>query len=223
MKRQFQSTCFDMCLSIPRIATSPIINCHILRLVEKDTTWNTLPRWRVAPSRVPGRHYQLREVTLCLNFWRSRHGIESTHWFMHLTCHFVLQDFQYDSSIMAPLEEVPIWPYSLYYRMPHKCRDEVQRCPEKRHRLLEMVLNELDTGDDQCSFMFSKQCHAMADPEQFARALHTNRAPMGLNFHVNFFKQNKGLLAELTDFMDEAIDQHEVYFVTMQQVWLKSF
>ncbi len=141
-------------------------------------------------------------------------------------CHLVLQDFQYDSSIIAPLEEVPIWPYTLYYRMPHKCRDAVQRCPEKSHKLWEMVLNELDTGDDQCSFMFSKQCHAMADPERFARALrrnlerhfHTNRAPMGLNFHVNFFKQTKGLLAELTDFIDEAIDQYGVYFVTMQQV-----
>ncbi len=142
-------------------------------------------------------------------------------------CHLVLQDFQYDTSIMAPLEEVPIWPYSLYYRMPHRCRDDVQRCPEKSHKLWEMVLNELDTGDDdRCSFMFNKECSAMADPERFAGALrrnlerhfHTNRAPLGLNFHVNFFKQNKGLLAELTDFMDEAIDQYRVYFVTMQQV-----
>ncbi len=113
--------------------------------------------------------------------------------------------------------------------MPHECRDDGQMCPEKSHKLWEMALNELDTGDDdQCSFMFDNECSAMADPRRFARALrrnldrhfHTNRAPLGLNFHVDFFRQNKGLLAELTDFMDEAIDHYGVYFVTMQQVRL---
>ena len=31
------------------------------------------------------------------------------------------QFFVYDSSIAAPLGRVPMWPYTLLYRMPHKC------------------------------------------------------------------------------------------------------
>merc|ERR1712141_31025 len=31
------------------------------------------------------------------------------------------QFFVYDSSIAAPLSRVPVWPYTLLYRMPHKC------------------------------------------------------------------------------------------------------
>ena len=31
------------------------------------------------------------------------------------------QLFIYDSSITAPLGRVPVWPYTLYFRMPHKC------------------------------------------------------------------------------------------------------
>lgn len=29
--------------------------------------------------------------------------------------------FVYDASVTAPLGRVPIWPYTLYFRMPHKC------------------------------------------------------------------------------------------------------
>ena len=29
--------------------------------------------------------------------------------------------FVYDSSITAPVTEMPYWPYTLDYRIPHKC------------------------------------------------------------------------------------------------------
>ena len=41
------------------------------------------------------------------------------------------QYFVYDASITAPLGRVPIWPYTLYYRMPHKCHGNAQNCPSR--------------------------------------------------------------------------------------------
>ena len=35
------------------------------------------------------------------------------------------QFFVYDSSIAAPLGRVPMWPYTLLYRMPHKCHGKL--------------------------------------------------------------------------------------------------
>merc|ERR1719295_1091682 len=56
--------------------------------------------------------------------------------------------FVYDASITAPLGRVPIWPYTLYYRMPHKCHGNAQNCPSRSHPVWEMVINELDRRDD---------------------------------------------------------------------------
>jgi len=36
------------------------------------------------------------------------------------------QFFVYDASVTAPLSRVPIWPYTLYFRMPHKCHGKFQ-------------------------------------------------------------------------------------------------
>ena len=33
--------------------------------------------------------------------------------------------FVYDSSITAPVSDPPIWPYTLDYRIPHKCIGEI--------------------------------------------------------------------------------------------------
>merc|ERR1719513_394048 len=57
------------------------------------------------------------------------------------------QFFVYDASITAPLSRVPIWPYTLYYRMPHKCHGNAQNCPSRSHPVWEMVINELDRRD----------------------------------------------------------------------------
>ena len=54
------------------------------------------------------------------------------------------QFFVYDTSITAPLSRVPIWPYTLYFKMPHKCHGNAQNCPSRSHPVWEMVINELD-------------------------------------------------------------------------------
>ena len=54
------------------------------------------------------------------------------------------QFFAYDSSIVAPLSRVPVWPYTLHHLMPHKCHGNKENCPSRSHQVWELPINELD-------------------------------------------------------------------------------
>merc|ERR1712029_639480 len=58
------------------------------------------------------------------------------------------QGFLYDSSITAPLQNPPLWPYTMYFKMPHRCHGNLQSCPTRSHAVWEMVMNELDRRED---------------------------------------------------------------------------
>merc|ERR1712107_277459 len=125
------------------------------------------------------------------------------------------QYFVYDASITAPLGRVPIWPYTLYYRMPHKCHGNAQNCPSRSHPVWEMVINELDRRDDPLSdeplpgCQLVSSCSNIFDPDQFARMLrhnferhlNSNRAPLGLHFNAVWLKNNKGFKKEVIKWM----------------------
>lgn len=52
--------------------------------------------------------------------------------------------FVYDSSITAPFSEIPFWPYTLDYRIPHKCVGQGVKCPSRSFSgIWEMVMNQL--------------------------------------------------------------------------------
>merc|ERR1712180_320950 len=53
------------------------------------------------------------------------------------------QAFLYDSSITAPLRNPPLWPYTMYFRMPHRCHGNLQNCPTRSHAVWEMVVKIL--------------------------------------------------------------------------------
>nr|CAD7425889.1 unnamed protein product [Timema monikensis] len=148
------------------------------------------------------------------------------------------QFFVYDASITAPLGRVPIWPYTLYFRMPHKCNGNAHNCPSRSHPVWEMVMNELDRRDDPSFDESLPGCH-MVDScsniqtgDQFARLLrhnfnrhfNTNRAPLGLHFHASWLKSKKEFREELIKFVEEMLDRNDVYFVTMLQViqWMQN-
>lgn len=92
----------------------------------------------------------------------------------------------YDASITAPLGRVPIWPYTLYFRMPHKCHGNAQNCPSRSHPVWEMVMNELDRRDDPTFDESLPGCHMVSScsniqtGDQFARLLRHN-----FNRHLN--------------------------------------
>lgn len=142
------------------------------------------------------------------------------------------QAFLYDSTITAPLSNPPLWPYTLYFRMPHKCHGNGQNCPTRSHAVWEMVMNELDRRDDPnfdeelsgCSMVDS--CANILTGDQFYNFLNhnfdrhykTNRAPLGVFFHASWLKLNPELQDAFIQWIDEVLDKNDVYFVTMTQV-----
>jgi len=154
------------------------------------------------------------------------------------------QSFLYDSSITAPLTNPPLWPYTLYFRMPHVCHGNLQNCPTRSLAVWEMVMNELDSREDPeldeslpgCAMVDS--CSNILSGDQFYnfltynfyRHFDRNRAPLGLFFHAAWLKNNPEYLDAFLYWVDEIIENHggvggeDVYFVTMTQViqWIQN-
>jgi len=149
------------------------------------------------------------------------------------------QFFVYDSSIAAPLSRVPVWPYTLLYRMPHRCHGNAQNCPSRSHPIWEMPINELDRRDDptfdenlsgcslvsSCSNIYDRGAFGRMIRHNFNRHYQTNRAPLSLSFDAAWLKVNKGFTEELAEWMVEVLGEHnDVYFVSQLQViqWVQN-
>merc|ERR1712179_401795 len=72
------------------------------------------------------------------------------------------QFFAYDASIAVPLSTIPVWPYTLHYRRPHKCPGNNQNCPSKSHPVWELPINELDRREDPDFDEFLTGCHLVS-------------------------------------------------------------
>jgi len=140
--------------------------------------------------------------------------------------------FPYDSSITAPLSKVPIWPYTLDYRIPHKCHGN---CPTESWPIWEMPINELDRREDPtfdeeltgCPLVSS--CTNIQDKDQFKTLLQhnferhykTNRAPLSFSFNPFWLSHNKGFVDVFENWMDGILSTYnDVYFVNMFQAIL---
>lgn len=149
------------------------------------------------------------------------------------------QAFLYDSTITAPLSNPPLWPYTMYFRMPHRCHGNLQHCPTRSHAVWEMVMNELDRREDPSFDEYLPGC-AMVDScsnilngdqfynflnHNFERHYDQNRAPLGLYFHAAWLKNNPEFLDAFLYWIDEVLEKYsDVYFVTMTQViqWIQN-
>ncbi|GBN39416.1 hypothetical protein AVEN_140279-1 [Araneus ventricosus] len=146
----------------------------------------------------------------------------------------VIYDYglDYDSSLAAPLSEVPLWPYTLDYSLPHKCLPG--NCPTRSFPgIWEFPLNTYSSDDETGgSCVFMDQCVFPDDPEEiynflvynFLRHYTTNKAPFVLNFHVNWVTDD-AKVAALDVFIDHVLETYpDVWFVTMQQAvqWMRS-
>merc|ERR1711872_682569 len=149
------------------------------------------------------------------------------------------QSFLYDSSITAPLQNPPLWPYTMYFKMPHRCHGNLQNCPTRSHAVWELVMNELDRREDPtideelagCAMVDS--CSNILNGDQFYnflthnfyRHFDQNRAPLGLFFHAAWLKNNPEYLDAFLYWVDEVLESHpEAYFITMTQViqWIQN-
>ncbi|KAG7157310.1 hypothetical protein Hamer_G005718 [Homarus americanus] len=84
--------------------------------------------------------------------------------------------FIYDSSMAAPFSNPPLWPYTMDYKMPHKCMGTRQKCPSRSFPgIWEIVLNQLQAGvpaeDKACSI--TKSCKLRNRLLRGDRYLHT--------------------------------------------------
>jgi len=149
------------------------------------------------------------------------------------------QFFVYDSSITAPLSRIPVWPYTLLYRMPHKCHGNANNCPSRSHPIWELPINELDRRDDpdfdetlsgchlvsSCSNLYERDSFRRFLDHNFNRHYGTNRAPLSLSFDTSWLLSNKGFTRELATWMRKILLDHgDVYFVTHLQViqWMQN-
>ncbi|XP_076167939.1 chitin and LDLR binding deacetylase 3 isoform X1 [Ptiloglossa arizonensis] len=137
--------------------------------------------------------------------------------------------FVYDSSMLVPFTDPPIWPYTLDYKPPHDCIGPEQLCPTRAYPgLWELPLNQLLAGEYICTRLDS--CSPDLTGEDvyrilmlnFKRHYLSNRAPLGLHLHASWF-QNPMYFYVLTKFMDDVLRLNDVYFVTSHQVieWMR--
>jgi len=147
--------------------------------------------------------------------------------------------FLYDSSMTAPLSKVPVWPYTLYYRMPHECYGHRQKCPTRSFAVWEMVINEMDRRSDTrssagnlpgCSTVDTCFSETPSKAEfkkfldiNFERHYLTNRAPMVLPLSASYIERFDSVREGLLEWIDEVTRNGDVYFVTMTNViqWMQ--
>ncbi|XP_015915592.1 chitin deacetylase 7 [Parasteatoda tepidariorum] len=141
-------------------------------------------------------------------------------------------DFVYDSSISVPMAHTPVWPYTLDYKIPHRCMQG--SCPKRSFPgLWEIPLNTLFSEDgtggmctlaDQCVFQENDdESVEQFLKDNFKRHYKTNRAPLGLYFHVNWFN-DRNKTNVLLNFIDDILTKNkDVWFVTMQELisWMR--
>jgi len=146
--------------------------------------------------------------------------------------------FLYDSSLVAPLQNPPLWPYSLFFSMPHRCFGNAQKCPTRSYSVWEMVMNELDRREDPmddeqlsgCTMVDS--CNTIRTPDNlysvlthnFFRHYEQNRAPLGIYLHAAWFKSNPEMLEAFEFWIDEIQSSFDdVFFVSQSSVlkWMQ--
>ncbi|XP_019761994.2 chitin deacetylase 1 [Dendroctonus ponderosae] len=135
--------------------------------------------------------------------------------------------FLYDSSMVAPFSYVPLWPYTLDYKIPHQCFR--QMCPTRSYPgLWEMVINQLEALEiscatlDSCPSELSGQEIYQTLIRNFNRHYSTNRAPFGIHLQAAWF-ENTEYLAAFQEFLDVVLSKPDVWFVTNSQAieWMQ--
>ncbi|XP_018319852.1 uncharacterized protein LOC108733257 [Agrilus planipennis] len=139
----------------------------------------------------------------------------------------VLEDFGYiyDSSLGVPAVPIPVWPYTLDYKIPHECKSGT--CPTKSFPgVWEIPLNAhyvegFEGGHcpylDQCVLNnFDADDVLQWLQEDFSRHYDQNRAPYMMAFHTNWFSI-KELEKGLQKFLDWAAALPDVWFLTATQ------
>lgn len=130
--------------------------------------------------------------------------------------------FVYDSSMVAPFSDPPLWPYTLDHKMPHSCTGNRQNCPSRSYPgIWEMVMNQLSANEYTCGMVDSCPPHLTGHEvykmlmHNFKRHYKTNRAPYGLYFHTTWFKKPEYLSAFSVSTNNTSCFRNQVNFSLM--------
>lgn len=140
----------------------------------------------------------------------------------------VLSDygFSWDSTINVPPVRVPIWPYSLEYKIPHECR--AGTCPARSFPgVWELPMNSHYQDNHYeggfCPYLDQCVLSYLSEPElvewlkkDFNRHYTTNKAPYMMALTANWF-QTQSLTNGLLAFLDWTLTLNDVYYVTMTE------
>jgi len=150
------------------------------------------------------------------------------------------EGFLYDSTVVAPLNNPPYWPYPLAFAAPHRCHGNAQKCPTRSHAVMELIMNEIDPREEPgdldelvsgCAMVDS--CADIRSPDglynvlthNFIRHYEQNRAPLGLYLHAAWFAKLPEMEDAFLYWLEELLRSYDdVYVVTMSQVlaWMQS-
>ncbi|CAH0564215.1 unnamed protein product, partial [Brassicogethes aeneus] len=137
--------------------------------------------------------------------------------------------FLYDSSMVAPFSNPPLWPYTMDYKIPHACTGNKQNCPSRSYPgIWQMIMNQLEASDYTCAMVDSCPPNLSGDEiykmlmHNFKRHYMSNKAPFGLYFHSAWFK-NPEYLKAFQNFMSDILKKPDVWFVTNWQAiqWMR--
>ncbi|CAL4106061.1 unnamed protein product [Meganyctiphanes norvegica] len=148
----------------------------------------------------------------------------------------VLSDygFDYDSSTNVPPQDVPVWPYTLDYQIPHECRSGscptrsfpgIWEFPMNSHYQDRDYLGGFCPYLDQCVLTFLSEVEIFNWlKKDFERHYTQNKAPYQLSLTANWFADGQPEYAKgLQMFMEYTQQFDDIYYVSMNQAkqWMQ--
>jgi len=140
--------------------------------------------------------------------------------------------FYYDSSTNVPPQNIPVWPYTLDYQMPHECRagscptrafPGIWEFPMNSHFQNREYLGGFCPYLDQCVLTFlTKEEIFNWLRDDFDRHYLQNKASYQLSLTANWFNTQE-YKDGLTLFMEYTMTLDDVYYVSMTQAlqWMQ--
>ena len=139
--------------------------------------------------------------------------------------------FVWDSSMVARRYKIPVWPFTLDYRVTTSVC-QIERCPKGSYPgLWEVPLIQWSDSDGKLYAMpdVNDKPKTKADMFKFIREnfevhYNTNRAPFGIFLHATWFKKKEFNFEVLQDFLKYLSKKKDVWVIPVHQAidWVRN-
>lgn len=139
--------------------------------------------------------------------------------------------FKYDASIVAPMNNLSYFPFTMNTAVPFPCQNPKRNCPSISTNLVEVPMNQIYLNGtksgarvEDCPKNDTGDYYEVLNRD-FLKVFHSNKAPMGIHLTLDELKANVNLQVALKLFFEyiKNVDGN-VNFVTVNQVveWMKN-